>query len=348
MEEIKLLDGYDGYMVSTRCYTYNHAPYIEETLHGFAIQKISFPVVFCVVDDASTDGEQEVLKKWVDEHLLSIDQRPVWEEKKYGKIAVGNLSGNERSTFVVLLLSENHNAKEKKPLKLKYIEEWNENAKYQAICEGDDYWIDPLKLQKQVDFMEANLDFGLIHTDFDLVEGRKNHDASQPDVIIFPELLTKHYNIGTPTVLYRNSIYKETPKCYLEQNWPMGDFPKWIEIHHESKIKYLRVITAKYRVLKNSASHKPDIKKTIAFINAGHEIKRYYSNKYGLASLEIYDSNYYEEIIRAAAHLGSKDVAKEYLKKAREKDKLTFKSFIFFLSAKYPFLKRLIDIYIEI
>ena len=53
--------GDNNYMVATLCFTYNQAPYIENTLNGFSIQETSFPVVYIIVDDASTDGEQEVI-----------------------------------------------------------------------------------------------------------------------------------------------------------------------------------------------------------------------------------------------------------------------------------------------
>jgi hypothetical protein len=58
-----------------------------------------------------------------------------------------------------MFLKENHYSI-KKP-KYPYLVEWRDNVKYEAICEGDDYWIDPLKLQKQVDFLEANLDYSM-------------------------------------------------------------------------------------------------------------------------------------------------------------------------------------------
>ena len=57
------------YLVSVRCMTYNHAPYILDALNGFVMQKTTFPYVVQVVDDASTDGEQEVIRKYVAEQF---------------------------------------------------------------------------------------------------------------------------------------------------------------------------------------------------------------------------------------------------------------------------------------
>lgn len=144
----------DKYMVVTRCFTYNQAPYIEETLHGFMIQETTFPTAYLIVDDASTDGEQNLLTKWADEHLLSKNAEQNWEEMPYGKLLIAPQKENPQSLFVLLLLNENHYQHGKDHLKLTYISEWNSNAKYLAICEGDDYWIDPHKLQTQVDYLE--------------------------------------------------------------------------------------------------------------------------------------------------------------------------------------------------
>lgn len=146
------------YMVCTRCMTYNHSLYIEDALRGFAMQETSFPAVFVIIDDASTDGEQQVLKKWTSDHLEQEDGVVFWKEMPYGQLMTAKLKGKPHFTFVVLLLAENHFQKGIGRKRLEYIAEWNESAKYSALCEGDDYWIDPMKLQKQVDALEAHPD----------------------------------------------------------------------------------------------------------------------------------------------------------------------------------------------
>ena len=144
----------DKYLVVTHCFTYNQAPFIETTLRGFTIQQTTFPSAYIVIDDASTDGEQDLLKKWANEHLLLKNSGQNWEEMPYGKLLIAPQKENPQSLFVLLLLNENHYQHGKDHLKLTYISEWNNNAKYIAFCEGDDYWIDPHKLQIQVDYME--------------------------------------------------------------------------------------------------------------------------------------------------------------------------------------------------
>lgn len=147
------------YMVATRCFTFNHAPYIEDALRGFAMQETTFPTLFLVIDDSSTDGEQEILRSWAENNLSTREGCPLWRRMPYGDVAEGSLSGKSNVTFAILLLAENHN-KLKKP-KLPYLIDWLAVSKYHALCEGDDWWIDSGKLQKQVLFLESHPEHSL-------------------------------------------------------------------------------------------------------------------------------------------------------------------------------------------
>ena len=115
-------------IVSICCITYNHCNYIRQCIDGFLMQKADFPIEIIVHDDASTDGTKEI----INEYAL-----------KYPNLVK------------VILQDENQYSKGKNVLPIVF-----ERAvgKYIALCEGDDYWTDPLKLQKQVDFLEKNPD----------------------------------------------------------------------------------------------------------------------------------------------------------------------------------------------
>ena len=120
------------YKVLIRCYTFNHEKYIEETLKGFVMQKTDFPFVAVIVDDASTDGTADIIRKY---------------EAQYPDIIKG------------VYLKENHYS-QKKP-KSKYIAPWRARCKYEALCEGDDFWTDSSKLQKQVEFLDNNPEYAM-------------------------------------------------------------------------------------------------------------------------------------------------------------------------------------------
>lgn len=114
-------------LVTIRCITYNHEPYIRQCLEGFVMQKTNFPFEAIVHDDASTDGTAAIIREYAEKYPDII--KPIYEtENQYSK----------------------HDGS------LRKIMDAHMRGKYIAICEGDDYWIDPLKLQKQVDLLENN------------------------------------------------------------------------------------------------------------------------------------------------------------------------------------------------
>lgn len=114
-------------MVSIECTVYNHAPYIRKCLDGFVMQKTNFRFEAIVHDDASTDGSTDIILEYAAKYPDII--KPVIEkENQFSKSLIG---------FRKIITS-------------------HLTGKYIAICEGDDYWTDPLKLQKQVDYLESH------------------------------------------------------------------------------------------------------------------------------------------------------------------------------------------------
>lgn len=114
-------------LVSIRCATYNHAPYIRQCLDGFVMQKTDFCFEAIVHDDASTDGTADIIREYAAKYPDII--KPIYEtENQYSK---------HDGSLARIMNAHMH-------------------GKYIAFCEGDDYWTDPLKLQKQVDLLEKN------------------------------------------------------------------------------------------------------------------------------------------------------------------------------------------------
>lgn len=243
-------------MVATRCFTYNHASYIEDTLKGFAKQKVSFPAVFIIVDDASTDGEQDVLRRWAAENIGRSDNVCLWDEKPYGFLAEAPLKRNPNSLFVILLLKENHYQTGRSLKRLDYISEWYDCSKYHALCEGDDYWTDPLKLQKQVEFLEQNLDYGLVHSLFEYVN-TKSEIIPPPDNKLYKDMSNRirdgyiwHYQLTelnfilTCTVLYRSEL--------LTGEKILLDYGRYAMLARQQKVYCHREKMACYRINPNS------------------------------------------------------------------------------------------------
>ncbi len=146
--------------LAVRCMTYNQARYITDAMNGFCMQQTNFPFVCTIVDDASTDGEQEVIRQYLNDNFDLQDASIAYEkDEAYGHVTFARHKTNVNCYFAVVYLNENHYS-QRKP-KAPYLKEWTDNVKYIALCEGDDYWTDPLKLQKQVDFLESHPDYSL-------------------------------------------------------------------------------------------------------------------------------------------------------------------------------------------
>ena len=125
------------YRVLVRCFTYNQSKYIEDALNGFAMQKTNFPFVCLVMDDCSTDGEQEVIKAWMERE--SDMSNAEWSEIEKSNITIVPHKSNKQCTFAFYFLKQN--MYKVKAQKLEMANPWREHCEYEALCEGDDYWI---------------------------------------------------------------------------------------------------------------------------------------------------------------------------------------------------------------
>ena len=151
------------------CATYNHESYISDALKGFVIQETTFPVVYTIVDDASTDRTAEVIREFVKENFALQDASVAYEkDTDYGHVTFAQHKTNKSCYFAVIYLKENHYSQKKS--KAPYLTEWMD-TKYIALCEGDDYWTDPMKLQKQVLFLENHNDYGFVGTNILVDQG---------------------------------------------------------------------------------------------------------------------------------------------------------------------------------
>lgn len=116
--------------VVVRNTVYNHGKFIERCLQGFLIQETNFPFEVFVHDDASTDESAEIIRRYAERYPLIL--KPVYEsENQYSK-----QDGSFFRTTWQPVIQSGH--------------------KYIALCVGDDYWTDPKKLQKQVEYMESH------------------------------------------------------------------------------------------------------------------------------------------------------------------------------------------------
>lgn len=201
-------------LVSICCLTYNHAKLIREAMNGFLAQRTSFPVEIIVHDDASTDGTQTILQEYLVRHPEKIR---------------------------LLLAKENQFTKTGKyPVNAVYQAA---RGKYVAECDGDDYWADPFKLQKQVEFMEGHPDFVMCHHDYQINNrgiaitkiALKGNDYTPEELIGYK---LEGHGIGHCTKLWRN-IYQQAEKDFQAL---IGDYSLNVLMGMYGRCKYLDTI----------------------------------------------------------------------------------------------------------
>ena len=248
------------FLVNVRCATYNHSAYIEDAMNGFAMQQTDFPFVCSIIDDASTDGEQEILKKYLDKNFeLGEGSGVINEETDDYVLTLAQHKTNKNCYFAVLFLKYNHyGTSESKARRWTYLKEWEDECKYIALCEGDDYWIDPCKLQRQIEFLETHPNFSMVCNRtkrFSIKKGvflddNRCYTHSQ---VVKPEdvILKGGLFISTCSTVYRRTIINYLPdycmKCHV------GDYPRSIMASMKGQVYYMDDAMSVYRV-ENSAS----------------------------------------------------------------------------------------------
>lgn len=270
------------------CTAYNHAPYIRQCLEGFVMQKTTFPFIAIVHDDASTDNTAEIIREYEKKYPDII--KPIYEtENQYSKP-----DGSLRRIMAKAV-----------PGSVKYI----------ALCEGDDYWTDSLKLQKQVEYLERNPSCGLVYTKVKYFSQQKNKFTKffGEEVRSLQEFINKGNTIPTLTVLYKKSIAEKYSKEIKPENhhWSMGDLPMWLYFTLNSKIGFIYDCTGVYRVLRHSASHFSTKEKLLNFQLNSLEIMKFFADRYDVHSEQL-ETNLlwykYEYCVRTNNHENTEEI----------------------------------------
>ena len=233
------------FKVRIQCMTYNHAPYIVDAMNGFCMQQTDFPFLAVVVDDASTDGEPEVIKKYLAEHFdkEALDLPMPDETDEYVRVFARHKE-NKNCYFLVMFLKYNHYSTRK--AKLTSIADLIRPIPYIAFCEGDDYWIDPQKLLRQVDFLEMNVEYsasaenGLVLYTSSQTTGVFSKESTKD--VTFEELLIKR-RFPTASVVYK-ACYSKGMGSLIP---PRFDTIIWAYLAKQGKIHYNQVVSSVYR-----------------------------------------------------------------------------------------------------
>lgn len=211
-------------LVSVWMVTYNQEDYIQKAIESAMMQKTDFVFKLFIGDDASTDSTAILCKKMKEKYPNRI---VFFQNEK-------NLGGNPNALKIYRACFESQ-------------------SKYMAMLEGDDYWTDPLKLQKQVDFLEANPDFSICFHKVKILRGEEffddksieaRYDRIKEHPATMIDLLEQGNFIHTPSVMFRN--YNINFPFEFERS-TVGDYFLHIINSQHGPIKRLDEIMAVYR-----------------------------------------------------------------------------------------------------
>lgn len=268
-------------LVSVCIITYNQSSYITQTIEGVLMQQTKFPFEIIISDDCSTDGTREICKRY-----------SKFNPDKVRLMLPSKNQGISRNFYNTL---------------------FNALGKYIAFCEGDDYWIDPYKLQKQVDYLELNPDVGCVYTDFNRLRqesGYIEYSLFRTNSQWFPlhsDLATFICNpsyFAPCTWMFRKELLVKPPFESVDST-----FVLFAHMLSKTAIYFLPDTTSVYRNLPESASHSLSLYKTYIRISGLYETQMKLAKLYGLSDVlkQQISEKYYLSNLKLIAAFGNEN-----------------------------------------
>lgn len=249
-------------MISVILLTYNQEQYISQTLDGILMQQVDEPIEIIIGNDCSSDSTQAICEEYLAKYPNII-------KLFYNKPNLGLVKN-----FIAMVK--------------------NCQGKYIALCDGDDYWIDAFKLQKQLDIFKTEQQCVLVHTNRQLLADQiMEQPALIQEMAETPIELFFHPYICVPTVMFRAQLLYDWLDEYdylsQRQDWRMQDLPLWLYLGTKGVFKYITDSTAVYRVLQNTLSRETNKQRGYRFDASIMRIKAYF---YSMYDVKDGDSNY--------------------------------------------------------
>ena len=246
-----------GCKVSVLCAAYNHEEFLRETLDSFVSQETDFPFEVLVNDDASTDGTAEIIREYAEKCPEMI--RPFYQTE--------NLYSRRKNVYDLVFFPA-------------------ARGEYIALCEGDDYWCDREKLQRQVSFLDAHPEYSAcVHNTF-------YHwcDSERPDELLVPESGDRDVpfetvirgpasSFHTSSIMVRTEILTSPPDFQdVAFRYGFSDYPMFIWFAMNGKIRFLDRPMSVYRLKSNetawSAGCGREYSKRIEFVTGEIEMMK--------------------------------------------------------------------------
>jgi glycosyltransferase involved in cell wall biosynthesis len=235
-------------LVSIVCESFNHEPFLRRCIEGFLMQKTDFPFEILIHDDASTDKSAEIIREYETKH-------PDWIKAIY--------QTENQYSKVVSIWAE--------------IQFPRARGKYIALCEGDDCWTDPLKLQKQVDYMEAHPECSLcfhnaiIRWDDGQHPDRHFAEIEERDYSFLETL--KQWYIPTASILFRAELREGFKKFRCAHPLiSIGDRALAAYCSQQGVLHGLKDVMSVYLKHESGFTHYSDARRTFAHARAWEEL----------------------------------------------------------------------------
>ena len=246
-------------LVSVVVPSYNIEGYISQALQGILMQKTPFEFEIVVGEDCSTDTTRRILMEYVERepHRFKL----VLQERNVGLL---------RNFLDMLNVC---------------------TGTYIAVCDGDDYWTDPEKLRKQVDFLESHEGHGIVFTDADVYyqEEKKFVRAYDkrvrkniPQGNVLSSLLYGPNPYRVSTSLFRSSLIAEYKQILPTRDFHVNDFPLWMTLARRALVGYIPQPMAVYRIRARSWSHFGTLEEVITFCRRKHKACLFFAELYGM------------------------------------------------------------------
>lgn len=285
-----------SFEVCVHCMVYNHARFILDALAGFTKQKTSFDYVTVIVDDASTDRSGEILLDFYNDCFLTDEEGVAWhKEDDYARYYFARCKDNPHCFFAIQLLKTN---RYRQQIKRDKIKEWSERSRYVALCEGDDYWIDSLKLQKQVDFLNSNPEYSLCFGNaIEHWEGKNLDDkifSRIEDRDYDPDETSQGWIVPTATSLFRKEVYEtQLYQRYVQDSKIItGDLPLWLTLSTIGLLRGFSDVFSVYRRLDSGFMLKMKSKDRIAMGDHRVEIYKVFGSHYKKSTISMAMTHY--------------------------------------------------------
>lgn len=247
---------------------FQHEKFIGQMLDSVVMQQTTFDYEIVIGDDGSSDRTPAIIQTYIDQYP-NLFQAYLHKENQ-GPAEPREFAG--RNNVLQLLKAC--------------------RGEYVALCEGDDYWTDPLKLQKQVDFMDANPDFSICHHNMKVIyeDGSPEHffnSDNQKSISGIEDILKDNWFMATASWLYRNH-FLDNDFADWHHKAASGDWAVIIQIAKHGKIKYLSDVMGVYR------KHRGGLSNVHASTNLN-----YLSNRMEMfQNVGLWLNNKYDEIIQ--------------------------------------------------